>query len=69
MVMAQKTEVMTLRLEPEVMEALATAARKERRTKANMAEVAIIEYAKKLRVYQEPEGEAPAKATKKRKRG
>lgn len=67
--MAPKTEVMTLRLEPEVMRALEVAARKEHRTKSNMASVAIIEYATALGVYQEPEEKAPAKAARKAKGG
>ncbi len=58
--MAVKTEVMSLRLEPDVAEALEAAARKERRPKNNMVSWMILDYAKRIEVYRDPEERAPA---------
>lgn len=67
--MAGKTGAMSLRLEPDVAEALEAAARKERRPKNNMVSWMIVDYAKRIGVYREPEEKVSSKKGKGRKTG
>ena len=48
--MANKTTTVTFRMNPSVKEMLRVAAEKERRSVANMIEVMVVEYAKKMGV-------------------
>jgi hypothetical protein len=61
--MANKTTTVTFRMNPAVKEMLRIAAGKERRSVANMIEVMVVEYAKKLGIEENTRKTQPDKTT------
>lgn len=64
--MANKTTTVTFRMNPSVKEMLRVAADKERRSVANMIEVMVVEYAKKMGIeenHAQPKRKSVSKST------
>lgn len=61
--MANKTTTVTFRMNPSVKEMLRVAADKERRSIANMIEVMVVAYARKLGIEEDTEKIRPDKST------